>query len=59
MTALSQDRLIVVAEHDLDSLVTLCTRFLVLRSGELIADYQGSDVTPEQILQHWWDTDAE
>ena len=49
MRAAADGAAVVVASSDIDDLTVLCSRVLVLRSGRLVAELTGADITTEAI----------
>ena len=42
---------VLVVSSELEELVGICTRILVMRDGEIVAEVDGKDAT-EQLLRH-------
>ena len=43
---------VVVVSSEIDELCGLCTRILVMREGEMVADLDGAHVTELEVLRH-------
>jgi ribose transport system ATP-binding protein len=43
---------VVVVSSELDELAGLCTRVLVMREGELVAEVDGAKATELELLRH-------
>ena len=43
---------VVVVSSELDELVGLCTRVLVMREGQLVAEVDGATATELELLRH-------
>jgi ribose transport system ATP-binding protein len=43
---------VVVVSSEIDELLGLCTRILVMREGELVAELDGDDATELEVLRH-------
>jgi ribose transport system ATP-binding protein len=43
---------VLVVSSELEELVHICTRILVMREGEIVAEVEGSDATERELLRH-------
>ena len=43
---------VLVVSSELEELVHICTRILVMREGEIVAEVDGSDATERELLRH-------
>ena len=43
---------VVVVSSEIEELCGLCTRILVMREGEMVADLDGAHVTELEVLRH-------
>jgi ABC-type sugar transport system ATPase subunit len=43
---------VVVVSSEIDELLGLCTRILVMREGELVAELDGDEATELEVLRH-------
>jgi ribose transport system ATP-binding protein len=43
---------VLVVSSELEELVHICTRILVMREGEVVAEVDGSDATERELLRH-------
>ena len=42
----------LVVSSELEELVGICTRVLVMREGEIVAEVDGKDATEHELLRH-------
>ena len=42
----------LVVSSELEELVGICTRILVMRDGEIVAEVDGRDATERELLRH-------
>jgi ribose transport system ATP-binding protein len=43
---------VLVVSSELEELVHICTRILVMRDGEIVAEVDGNDATEQELLRH-------
>ena len=43
---------VLVVSSELEELVHICTRILVMREGEIVAEVDGNDATERELLRH-------
>ena len=43
---------VVVVSSELEELVGICTRILVMREGEIVAEVDGAEATERELLRH-------
>jgi len=43
---------VLVVSSELEELVGICTRILVMREGEVVAEVEGKDATERELLRH-------
>jgi ribose transport system ATP-binding protein len=43
---------VLVVSSELDELAHICTRVLVMREGEIVAEVAGKDATERELLRH-------
>jgi ribose transport system ATP-binding protein len=43
---------VLVVSSELEELVGICTRILVMRKGEIVAEVDGASATEQELLRH-------